>query len=68
MTSQAGSAEALVSEAISPPAPDYGLLGLILLAQFHGIAADPAQLAHQYGRSVRSSTSKACSWRLNSWI
>jgi len=51
MTSQAGSAEALVSEAISPPAPDYGLLGLILLAQFHGIAADPAQLAHQYGRS-----------------
>ncbi|MDC7716539.1 type I secretion system permease/ATPase [Vogesella sp. DC21W] len=30
------------------PAPDLGLLGLVLLAQFHGVAADPAQLAHQF--------------------
>ncbi len=30
---------------------DSGLRGLVLLAQFHGIAADQAQLAHQYGRS-----------------
>ena len=36
----------------TPPqlAPDTGLLGLVLLAQFHGIAADPAQLSHQFGR------------------
>nr|WP_244292535.1 type I secretion system permease/ATPase [Xanthomonas hyacinthi] len=26
-------------------------MGLVLLAQFHGIAADPAQLAHQFGSS-----------------
>lgn len=28
---------------------DPGLHGLVLLAQFHGIAADAAQLAHQFG-------------------
>ena len=28
---------------------DAGLYGLVLLAQFHGIAADPAQLMHQFG-------------------
>ncbi|WP_240127071.1 type I secretion system permease/ATPase [Thermomonas alba] len=28
---------------------DSGLHGLLLLAQFHGIAADPAQLVHQFG-------------------
>ncbi|HEX5755669.1 MAG TPA: type I secretion system permease/ATPase [Arenimonas sp.] len=27
---------------------DPGLRGLVLLAQFHGLAADPAQLAHQF--------------------
>lgn len=30
---------------------DQGLLGLVLLAQFHGIAADAAQLAHEFGRN-----------------
>ena len=30
---------------------DTGLLGLCLLAQFHGIAADGAQLAHEFGRN-----------------
>ena len=30
--------------------PDFGLRGLVLLAQFHGIAADAAQLAHDFGR------------------
>ncbi len=30
--------------------PDLALAGLVLLAQFHGISADAAQLAHQYGR------------------
>ncbi len=28
--------------------PDSGLLGLALLARFHGLAADPDQLAHQF--------------------
>ena len=32
-------------------APDLPLNGLVLLAQFHGIAADAQQLAHQFGRS-----------------
>lgn len=32
---------------------DAGLRGLVLLAQFHGVAADEAQLAHQFGDSVR---------------
>ena len=30
--------------------PDLALKGLVLLAQFHGIAADAVQLAHQFGR------------------
>jgi ATP-binding cassette, subfamily B, bacterial HlyB/CyaB len=30
---------------------DLGLAGLVLLAKFHGIAADAQQLAHQYGRT-----------------
>ncbi|WP_422505435.1 type I secretion system permease/ATPase [Stenotrophomonas sp. GZD-301] len=29
---------------------DLGLSGLVLLAQFHGVAADARQLAHQFGR------------------
>lgn len=28
---------------------DTGLLGLVMLARFHAVAADPDQLAHQYG-------------------
>lgn len=31
-------------------APDHALAGLVLLAQFHGVAADPVQLAHEFGR------------------
>ena len=30
------------------PARDCGLAGLILLAQFHGIAADASQLRHEF--------------------
>ncbi|AVY65708.1 type I secretion system permease/ATPase [Xanthomonas translucens] len=30
--------------------PDLGLHGLVLLAQFHGVAADAAQLAHSFAR------------------
>ena len=33
------------------PDSDLALRGLILLAQFHGISADEAQLAHQFGRT-----------------
>jgi subfamily B ATP-binding cassette protein HlyB/CyaB len=29
-------------------APDAGLLGLAMLARYHGLAADPVQLAHQF--------------------
>lgn len=38
----------------TPPqlAPDTGLLGLVLLAQFHGVAANPSQLSHQFGRGT----------------
>lgn len=32
-------------------APDYALAGLTLLAQFHSVPVDPAQLAHQFGRT-----------------
>ncbi len=31
------------------PRPDPGLLCLALLARFHGIAVEPAQLAHEFG-------------------
>lgn len=31
--------------------PDYGLRGLVLLAQFHGIAANEQQLVHEFGRA-----------------
>ncbi len=30
---------------------DLGLAGLVLLAKFHDVAADPAQLAHHFGRN-----------------
>src|SRR5689334_15232461 len=42
------------AEALTPsggeraPEKDCGLLGLVLLAQFHGVAADPGQLRHQF--------------------
>jgi subfamily B ATP-binding cassette protein HlyB/CyaB len=37
------------ADADSPaPALDSGLLGLVMLARFHGLAADPEQLAHDF--------------------
>ncbi|MBK7901350.1 MAG: type I secretion system permease/ATPase [Betaproteobacteria bacterium] len=30
------------------PQPDTGLIGLVMLARFHNIAADPDQLAHEF--------------------
>lgn len=41
-------------DSVVSPASDTGLLGLVLLAQFHSVAADPAQLAHQFGRGTES--------------
>jgi ATP-binding cassette, subfamily B, bacterial HlyB/CyaB len=35
------------------PAVDTGLLGLVMLARFHGVAADPEQLKHQFGVTGR---------------
>jgi subfamily B ATP-binding cassette protein HlyB/CyaB len=34
------------------PSPDTGLGSLVLLLRFHGIAADPQQLTHQYGQHI----------------
>ncbi|MFA6986415.1 MAG: type I secretion system permease/ATPase [Arenimonas sp.] len=43
------SAEALdESESARASDKDCGLLGLVLLAQFHGLAADPGQLRHEF--------------------
>lgn len=39
--------QALDPQAIAP-APDTGLICLIMLARLHAVAADPAQLAHQF--------------------
>ena len=36
-------------EVVPQPIPDLALAGLVLLAQYHGVAADSAQLAHEYG-------------------
>ena len=36
------------AESIPPPGPDTGLLGLVMLARFHNVAADPDQLAHEF--------------------
>ena len=41
-----------VPEQPQPEQPkDLGLAGLVLLAQFHDLATDAQQLAHQYGRN-----------------
>jgi subfamily B ATP-binding cassette protein HlyB/CyaB len=37
---------------LPPPSPDTGLASLVLLLRFHGIAADPQQLTHQYGQRI----------------
>ena len=34
--------------------PDFGLLGVVLLAQFHGVPADMAQLQHQFGQGKQA--------------
>lgn len=35
---------------IAHPPPDSGLLSLLMMAQFHGLPADPAKLQHEYGQ------------------
>ncbi|MGN7916265.1 type I secretion system permease/ATPase [Lysobacter sp. 22409] len=48
--SQGSAALAVVDTVVAPGnPPDLALAGLVLLAQFHGIAADAAQLSHQHG-------------------
>ncbi len=53
---QEGAAFAVVETENAPDAQaevasDRGLRGLVLLAQFHGVAADANQIAHEYGRN-----------------
>ena len=36
--------------------PDSGLMTLLMMAQFHGLAADPSKLAHEYGQAPFDST------------
>lgn len=51
---QGNAALAIVGEPDEAPsfgATDLGLRGLVLLAQYHGVAADAAQLAHEFGRN-----------------
>jgi subfamily B ATP-binding cassette protein HlyB/CyaB len=46
----ADSAETSCEDRQSPAAPiDTGLACLAMLARFHGISAEPAQLAHEFG-------------------
>lgn len=63
-----GSAALAVVETAAPDGerPDLALQGLVLLAQFHGVAADAAQLAHEFGRVVNVSTKQRCCWRRES--
>lgn len=49
MASTTGNVGGLAQADDAVPVVDYGLHGLLLIAQFHGIAADATQLAHQYG-------------------
>ena len=43
-------------EPTAAPPPDSGLAGLVLLARYHGVAADAAQLAHRFAVSGRPFT------------
>jgi subfamily B ATP-binding cassette protein HlyB/CyaB len=38
-------------KSFSSPPLDTGLIGLVMLARFHGLAVEPEQLAHEYGES-----------------
>ena len=40
----------------SAPAPDSGLICLLMMAEFHGLAADRAQLRHQYDEAPFDTT------------
>lgn len=33
---------------VTPPKPDTGLICLVMMARLHGVAVDPAQVAHQH--------------------
>ncbi|MDR1274803.1 MAG: type I secretion system permease/ATPase [Candidatus Accumulibacter sp.] len=54
MIEESSDSPEIVSEVLrkdSPPLPDTGLIGLVMLARFHGVAAEPEQLTHEYGES-----------------
>ena len=40
------------TEQTQQPPPDSGLACLVMLARFHGVAADPAQLAHEFAEGA----------------
>ena len=40
-------------EIFSQPPLDTGLIGLVMLARFHGLAVEPEQLRHEYGESEK---------------
>jgi len=40
-----------VGQALPPPPLDTGLICLIMLARFHQVAVEPAQLAHEFGQA-----------------
>jgi subfamily B ATP-binding cassette protein HlyB/CyaB len=40
------------NEQPTAPAPDQGLAALVMLLRFHGVAADPAQIRHQFGMTA----------------
>lgn len=48
---EAGSLDTVVPLTQQRQERDLSLQGLVLLAQFHGVAADAAQLAHEFGRA-----------------
>ncbi len=45
---ETGSETGAAGPAEGPPELDGGLLGLVILARYHGVAADPDQLAHEF--------------------
>ncbi|HEY1140848.1 MAG TPA: cysteine peptidase family C39 domain-containing protein, partial [Lysobacter sp.] len=46
-----GRVAAIAGIEIADRPTDWALAGLCLIAQFHGVAADAAQLAHEFGRN-----------------
>ena len=58
ITPVAPDTSAASSPSPEPPAPDTGLIGLVMLARFHSLAADAEQLAHQFREDGQPFASK----------